>query len=375
MLKVTVITVCYNEKNRLRKTIESVCNQTYSGIEYLIIDGASTDGTQDMLKEYLAGADKNILFYSEIDYGIYNAMNRGIARAGGDYIYFLNAGDCFYNETVVEDVVSHIKDMDTIYYGKVCMVYTDGLKQIRDFAGMEGRIEQELHGGGMPCHQAVFAPRDALADHYFREKYRIRADFEWLLYSIGKEYVCKSVPVTISYYDASGTSGRLKNDQLFRQEEQGILREYQVNRAADNTMEFCKTEMTLRKMSRKYESLFCLMSSWLALGQQSISVAEYFAAKNYKHVAIYGMSHMGLRLWYELESRGIKVDYGIDQDKDHLCLEMKIVSPEEKLDETDAVVVTAVSSFYEIVEMLGRKITCPVISLEDIIYDMCGGLE
>lgn len=86
MLKVTVITVCYNEKEKLKETIESVCNQTYSNIEYLIIDGASEDGTGDLLKEY-SGCG-HIYTYSETDHGIYNAMNRGIARATGDYVIF-----------------------------------------------------------------------------------------------------------------------------------------------------------------------------------------------------------------------------------------------------------------------------------------------
>ena len=93
MLTITVITICYNAINRVRETIESVCNQTYPDIEYLIIDGNSSDKTLDIVKEYKS--DK-IKLYSEDDRGIYNAMNKGIAKAKGEYLYFLNAGDSFF---------------------------------------------------------------------------------------------------------------------------------------------------------------------------------------------------------------------------------------------------------------------------------------
>lgn len=368
MLKVTVITVCYNEKNRLKETLQSVCSQTYPFIEYLIIDGASTDGTVDMLEEYSQKND--ILFYSEKDSGIYCAMNRGISRASGDYIYFLNAGDRFYNETVVEEVVSFIKDTKTIYYGNVCMVCADGLKQVRDFSGLDGKLVQELHNGGMPCHQAVFSPRDALINHYFREKYRIRADFEWLLHSVENGYESKSIPVIISYYDNNGTSSRLKNYKLFLEEERLIISEYGEKSEKDKTSGIWGIENGLRENAWKYECLFSLMSCWLALKQKNVSIAGYFKEKNYKNIAIYGMGHMGLRLQDELDDGGIRVNYAIDQNKDNLHQGVKLVSPNEELYEADAVVVTAVDSFYEIEKILNEKLNCPILSLEDIIYDV-----
>lgn len=368
MLKVTVITVCYNEKDRLEKTLQSVCDQTYPCIEYLIIDGASTDGTVDMLKEY--SSEKDILFYSGKDHGIYDAMNRGIARASGDYVYFLNAGDRFYNETVVEDVISFIKDRKTIYYGNVCMVYADGLKQIRDFSGLDGKLTQELYHGGMPCHQAIFSPRDALINHLFRETYRIRADFEWLLHSVENGYESKSIPVVISCYDSSGTSSRLKNYKLFLQEERAIIREYREKSAEDKTLDTRETESGLRENAWKYECLFSLMSCWLALKQKNVSVAGYFKEKHYSHVAIYGMGRMGLRLQDELEDQGIWIDYAIDRNKENLRQGVKLVSPDEELYEADAVIVTAVDSFYEIEKLLRGKLSCPILSLEDLIYDV-----
>ena len=107
-MKYSIITVNYNNKEGLRKTIESVIHQTFRDFGYIIIDGGSTDGSADVLKEF----DKDITYWvSEKDSGIYNAMNKGIAKATGDYLNFMNSGDCFYNEHVLEHLAE--KDLST----------------------------------------------------------------------------------------------------------------------------------------------------------------------------------------------------------------------------------------------------------------------
>ncbi len=98
-MKYSIITVNFNNKEGLRRTIESVIHQTFRDFEYIIIDGASTDGSIDVLREY----DQQINYWvSEKDSGIYNAMNKGIDKATGDYLNFMNSGDCFYNNEVLE---------------------------------------------------------------------------------------------------------------------------------------------------------------------------------------------------------------------------------------------------------------------------------
>lgn len=369
MLKVTVITVCYNEKERLRKTIESVSCQTYSNIEYIVIDGDSTDGTQKIFSEY--SRYSNIFFYSEKDYGIYNAMNRGIARASGDYIYFINAGDTMYNKHVISDVVSFIgNDKDTIYYGKIYISFADGVMQMQDFSNTEKTLRERLIIGEMPCHQSIFSPRRALTNHYFREQYKIRADYEWLLYSLIQGNKYRAVPTIIGYYDASGTSGRLKNMMMFQKEEQDILNEYQRSFTEDEIKLFQETVNDRGKMASKYMSLFQLMNYWMIQKNNNVNVGEYLLNKGYKYVAIYGISHIGVSLIQELNGYNIKVEYAIDKNKDNLCMNINTFSPDDDLDEVDAIIVTALDHFIEIERMLKLKVKCPILSLEDVIYEM-----
>lgn len=370
MIKITIITVCYNEKNRLKDTIESVLAQTYFNIEYLIIDGASTDGTLELLQEY--AKNKYIVFYSEKDNGIYDAMNRGISKSSGDYIIFINAGDLLYDKYVIEKIVHFIENShrDSIYYGKTCLVYADGLVQIEDFFKWDGTLKEKVFNGTMPCHQSIIAPKKSLTNHFFSEEYKIRADYEWLVSSICNGYECISIPVIICHFDATGTSGRLKNCNLFKKEEENILKKYQEY--------FTEKEKRFRKrksndneqMAIKYHFLFRLMTNWMALKQKKINIGDFLNRKGYHIIAIYGMSHMGLRLLEELKESELVVKYAIDKNIDNLCIDIKKALISDNLEKVDAVIVTAISSFNEIKEILKEKLDCPIISLEDLIYEI-----
>ena len=110
-MKFSIITVNYNNKEGLRNTIESVIHQTFHDFEYLIIDGGSTDGSVDVLQEYNQQID---YWVSEKDSGIYNAMNKGIAKANGEYLNFMNSGDCFYSLDILERVAKYQYNTDFI---------------------------------------------------------------------------------------------------------------------------------------------------------------------------------------------------------------------------------------------------------------------
>lgn len=130
-----------------------------------------------------------------------------------------------------------------------------------------------------------------------------------------------------------------------------------------------KTEKT-QAYAEKCVALFQMMNRWVKVKQEGKNLSEYFEREGYKAIAVYGMSFVGETLLDELRDTGIQVVYGIDQNADALYADINIVSPEDEFGEVDAIVVTAITFFDEIEEKLADKVTCPIISLEDILYEM-----
>ena len=125
-----------------------------------------------------------------------------------------------------------------------------------------------------------------------------------------------------------------------------------------------------KKMSNKHLALFQMMNQWVRVKQEGKNLASYFEAKGYREIAIYGMSYAGETLIGELEGSNVKVSYGIDKNADSIYEDVEMLSMENVLPSVDAVVVTAVTFFDEIEEKLSMKLDCPIISLEDILYEM-----
>lgn len=220
MMKISIITVCRNEENSIEKTIQSVVGQTYTNIEYIIVDGMSSDNTMSIIKAY---QDKyRISVVSEKDAGIYDAMNKGLSMATGDYIYFINAGDYLVSTNIIKKVVSMIsKNKADIYYGKV---YKEARgRYVLDDEENGGIIP--LLSGAMPCHQGVFASRDAFYNNMFDIRYRIRADYNWILKCKKRgEKFCK-IDIPVCRFNASGFSGRIKQKAKFEEETKCALKE------------------------------------------------------------------------------------------------------------------------------------------------------
>lgn len=126
----------------------------------------------------------------------------------------------------------------------------------------------------------------------------------------------------------------------------------------------------IQAMSDKHLSLFLMMNQWVKVKQEGKKLADYFAANGYKRIAIYGMSYAGETLLDELRETEITVAYGIDKNADSLYLDVDVVSMDDDLKKVDAVVVTAITFFDEIEELLSEKVDCPIISLEDILYEV-----
>ncbi len=167
-MKVSVVTVCYNAGDILEDTIKSVVSQTYGDMEYIIIDGASKDGTVDVIKKY---SDKIAYWVSEHDKGIYDAMNKGIAAATGEYIIFMNAGDRFANSRVVENVASKLNG-PTVVSGRWHRCYPEGQVKVAAPKRLESIMRE------MPiCHQSTFVKSGYHKSHLFDTSFRFSADY------------------------------------------------------------------------------------------------------------------------------------------------------------------------------------------------------
>lgn len=126
----------------------------------------------------------------------------------------------------------------------------------------------------------------------------------------------------------------------------------------------------IQKLSDKHLDLFLLMNQWVKVKQEGKRLSTFFKENGYNKIAIYGMSNVGETLIRELKESDIQILYGIDRNADSIFSDIDVVTPESLKDEVDAVVVTAISFFDEIEEMLSEKVSCPILSLEDILYEV-----
>jgi glycosyltransferase involved in cell wall biosynthesis len=179
-LAISIITVCYNSQETISKTIESVLAQTYSRIEYIIIDGGSSDDTIKIIKKY----DKRITkFVTEPDSGIYDAINKGIRLATGDIIGILNSDDFFYNDRIVEKIVPYFmaNDVDAVY-GDVQFVKRNNTYKIVRYYSSKFFNPRKFRFGFMPAHLTFYTKRELFDKFgYYKSDYTIAADFELLL--------------------------------------------------------------------------------------------------------------------------------------------------------------------------------------------------
>lgn len=196
---VTVITVVFNGEQFIEQTILSVINQTYTNIEYIVIDGGSTDGTKDIINKY----DENIDYWvSEKDQGIYHAMNKGIARATGQWINFMNAGDWFFADDVIFSVFQNKNYSNAlIVYGNHEVRYHSGRRRIEK----AGQVKN-LWKGSQFCHQAVFVNTQYHKLNKFNTNNKIVADFEFFYRAWKNNANLIQVAEVIASFAAGGVS-------------------------------------------------------------------------------------------------------------------------------------------------------------------------
>lgn len=199
--KLSVITVVYNNAKDIERTLLSVVNQTYPNIEYLIIDGASTDGTVEIIERYKNRITK---FVSEQDHGIYDAMNKGLAMATGDYVLFINSGDEIYASETVNDVFAAAPSGD-IYYGETEM-YDENWKSLgqRRHNAPEHFDWHSFKFGMNVSHQAIYIKRSLTEPYDLRYKYS--ADIDWIIKAAKKSSNIVNTHLYVAKYLVGGMS-------------------------------------------------------------------------------------------------------------------------------------------------------------------------
>lgn len=202
--RISIITICYNAASTITRTLRSVSAQTYPNIQYLIIDGASKDNTLELVRELAPEAE----VYSERDKGIYDAMNKGLDRATGDYVWYVNAGDALASPTTVEDLVRATCTGDSlpdVLYGDTRLIDTEdhdlGLRRLRPPHQLDWR---SFRSGMLVCHQAFVAKR-SISPHYDLS-YRFSADVDWCIRVLKEAKTTAFYPEPIALYLNEGTT-------------------------------------------------------------------------------------------------------------------------------------------------------------------------
>ena len=223
---ISVVTICYNAKNDLEKTILSVLSQTYQDIEYIIIDGGSTDGTVDIIHKY---SERLFYWISEPDKGIYDAMNKGMDRATGSWINFMNAGDTFCDNEVIKNIFGYNDLSDySVIYGDC---YVSKLNQLQY---LKASSMKKVHVQMPFCHQSSFIRKTRLR---FSIDLKIAADYQMIYEYYRMNGISSFLYISkpISVFDATGIS--TTNNNLM-QKEYGIV--YKRTRNAYYYIYLCK---------------------------------------------------------------------------------------------------------------------------------------
>jgi glycosyltransferase involved in cell wall biosynthesis len=203
--KITIVTVTYNCENVIENTIKSVVNQTYPNIEYLIIDGKSKDRTLEIVEKYKDKIDKVVC---EKDRNNYDAMNKGMRHASGDYIWFLHAGDIAESPTVLEEAFSNHNDEDFVY-GKVKII--DENNQVipwhKKHPDAKNLSWKSFRNGMIICHQAML-PHRRIWEEYRYEEYKLVADLDWTIRILKKAKTYRDTGITLCSFLKGGISAK-----------------------------------------------------------------------------------------------------------------------------------------------------------------------
>jgi glycosyltransferase involved in cell wall biosynthesis len=224
-MKFSIITICYNAATTIERTLRSVTSQTWADREYIIIDGASKDNTLDIIARYRNKID---ILVSERDCGLYDAMNKGLRLATGDYVLFMNAGDRFHEDTTLEQIAAQVSGMDPlpgVIYGNTTLTHMDGeIYGMRRLNPPEHLTWKSFKNGMLVCHQAFYARRD-LAEPYDLT-YRFSADVDWCIRVMKKADTLHNTHLIVADYLEDGSGVTIDNRKASLKERFAIMRKY-----------------------------------------------------------------------------------------------------------------------------------------------------
>ena len=212
----SIITINYNNVDGLKKTADSVIRQRFNNFEWIVIDGGSTDGSVSIIEQ---SARYISYWVSEPDNGIYNAMNKGIDAASGEYLLFLNSGDCLYNDRVLEECfpIEHKAD---IVYGDMAFSYKDHVVVHR----YPDTLSFKFFLNGSLGHPSSFIMRSILRDEHYNEQLRIASDLEFWIKTALRNGSFRHINKVVSIFDTTGISST--NQVLDREERQSLISKY-----------------------------------------------------------------------------------------------------------------------------------------------------
>lgn len=358
-IKFSIITVCLNAEKVIRPTIESVLKQDYKNFEYIVVDGVSMDGTLEIIQEY-SQKDKRIQWRSEADSGVFNAMNKGIGRAIGEYLLFLNAGDKLHDNKVLSRAAEMSREAD-ILIGNLAFMTENGL-DIRVYSAGEKLLEN-LRKGENVCHQVIFASKGCLREG-FDERFTTCADYDWLCQQVNAGKKVIHLGIIVADFDTHGITFQVKHQKIHWKEYFEVIGKNFPPMGFPYGQEVKKLFVQERKNHFMYE----FMNRWLLLKQKGIELSSFFTRQKIYSVAIYGIDHMGQRLYDELKESPIRVVYAIDRNPRKLDWEIPVYCSDDSLENVDAVVITPIFDFMDIQKTLGMKLKCKMIFIEDILF-------
>lgn len=197
-MKISIITINYNNRDGLQNTIDSIVRQTWRNFEWIVIDGGSSDGSKELIEQY----QENFAYWcSEPDNGVYHAMNKGVAQATGDYVNFMNSGDSFYDENVLFNLMKREPTADVLV-GQVHCMGSD--KIINSLNGRNVDFKCVYDGF---CHQGTFTKLELLHKYPFDESLKIVSDWKFWLQTLALDNkTIQDVEIVVANYDMTGLS-------------------------------------------------------------------------------------------------------------------------------------------------------------------------